>query len=421
MRILHTSDWHLGISHGQTSRGPDQDRFLAWLTAQIDAQQIDTLIVAGDIFDSFQPPASALKRYFRFLGQLQATGVVQVVIVGGNHDSASRLDAPSEVLDGLGVHVVGGIGGSEASWDRCVIPLNNRAGDIAAVALAVPYVHEFRLGVRTTDADRGEVRAAFQRKFSALYSRLADLAQERYGDLPLVATGHLTLGSANKDDYPHEIHQVGHIDGLPPSLIDPRIQYAALGHIHASYPVDSARKAWYSGSPVAYSLREGRSERKVLQVSLAADPTGQPEVTPLVVPAARELLELRAEPDALLAQIAALRSPAPLPPLLFCRVQADSLPVDMSQRLHETLQQFAEDERPTLVELRLELLSPETEAADDVEHPSLKELQPREVFGVLCASQGQNDEAITAAFDTVATASPADLETLVAQIAGGAA
>jgi len=417
MRLLHTSDWHLGISHGATSRDRDHDHFLAWLTEQLAEHEVDALVVAGDVFDSMQPSADALRRYYRFLVQAAGSGLGQVLVVGGNHDSASRLDAPSEVLAALDVSVVGGIGGSDASWERCLVPLRRRAGDIAAVALAVPYVHEFRLGIRTTDLDREGIRAAFEARFGALYRHLADRAHAEHPGLPLVATGHLTLGAARREDYPHEIHQVGTIEGLPASVLDPRIQYAALGHIHRCYPVDDARRAWYSGSPVAYTLPEARTARQVLLVDLDPDPAGAATVTRLTVPSPRALRELRAEPDALVAEVRDLTWGEPLPPLLFCRAVADAVPADLVPRLHAALAAFPEAERPALVELRQERATPTPAAEDDAPMPPLDSLEPTEVFATLCRSVGLTETAaLASAFAELASATDEDLEAMLAGV-----
>lgn len=415
MRILHTSDWHLGIRHSAASRAPDHEAFFAWLLHRMDDDAVDTLIIAGDIFDTMQPSADALARWYGFLVQAQATGVAQVVVVGGNHDSAARLDAPAPVLGALDVHVVGGLDALETGRARCIVPLKDRGGTVRAVALAVPYVHEFRLGVRTTDLDTAATKAAFRERFTALYRDLVDAAQAAHPGLPIVATGHLTIGAqATREDYPHEIHQVGTLDALPPDVLDPRIQYTALGHIHRSYPVDADRRAWYSGSPIAFSLPEARTPRRVLRVDLGATLDARPVVTPIDVPAARALLELRAEPDTLIAQVRELTWAEPLPPLLFCRAVADDLPSDLNGRLHEALAAHPEDRRPAMAEFRQERATPQATDDTDTPRPRLDELRPEQVFDTLLESQGLAGHApLRAAFQRIASAGPGDFDAMV--------
>ncbi|TVQ94977.1 MAG: exonuclease subunit SbcD [Deltaproteobacteria bacterium] len=418
MRILHTSDWHLGISHGVVRRDEDHDHFLRWLLDEIEARQIDALIIAGDVFDVMHPSAEAQRRYFGFLAQLAATDLPQVVVIGGNHDSATRLQAPSEALRALRAHVVGGIGADEATWERCVVPLRDRAGEIRAVALAVPYVHEFRLGVRTTDLDHQAIRRAFTERFGALYRGLADLAEARWPGLPLVGTGHLTLGEADSSDYPQEIHQVGTIDGLSTQILDPRMQYVALGHIHRCYPVDKDRRAWYSGSPLAMSLPEQASPRRVLDVTLSADPRGEPTIEKVEVPAPRALIEIRGTPDEVLRRTYGLKWSEPLPPLLFYRVLTDTMPTELLEKLNKVLDKSPSDKRPTLIELRQERLTPIPRLEEELPL-SLRELEPIQVFSTLCQSQGRADtDELERAFQTLVSARDEDLEERIAEITG---
>jgi exonuclease SbcD len=423
LRILHTSDWHLGIRHGPASRAPDHAAFLAWITDTLRDEAVDALVIAGDVFDSMQPSADTLSRWYRFLAGVSASGVRQVVVVGGNHDSAARLEAPADVLGALDVHVVGAVGLSDDSRARCIVPLKDRAGAVGAVCLAVPYVHEFRLGVRTTDLDHGATREAFRARFRELYAALVDEAAAAFPGVPLVATGHLTVGTeATREDYPHEIHQVGTLDALPVDVFDPRIQYVALGHIHRCYPIGGGRRVWYSGSPVAFSLPEARTPRRVLRVDLDPDPAGAPTVEKLDVPAVRALLELRAEPESLVDTVRTLTWPEPEPPLLFCRAVGDTLPADLPNRLHEALAAHPDDRRPVLAELRQERSTPIEAHADDAPLPALADLTPADVFATLCQSRGiPQDDPVFAAFAQLSSARPGDFDAMIRDAREGTA
>ena len=424
MRILHTSDWHLGAHSHAHSRADDHDRFFAWLVGELKAREIDVLVVAGDIFDHLQPSAEALRRYYGFLAQVSQSGIAQMLVVGGNHDSASRLDAPTAVLEALRVNVVGGIFGHDDALERCVIPLKDRTGVVAAVALGVPYVHEFRLGVRTTDPDAAAVRQAFTERFGRLYRELADRAQATYPGLPIIATGHLTMGAAKSEDYPQQIHQVGAIDALPNSILDPRIQYTALGHIHRSYPVGQQRRAWYSGTPIAFSLPEGRSTRRVLQVDLATEPDGHAVVTAVNVPVFRALRALQGTPDELLASMVELTWAEPLPPLLYCTAVTELLSDDLAGKLRDALhERFAPAPVPLLAELRQAHPGLATQQ-EDVETPEtgLRDLGPVEVFDKLCDARAISErDGLKRAFASlVALADEAELRGMVDRIAAGA-
>src|SRR5690606_35223811 len=138
------SDWHLGHSLHEHDRGPEHDAFLAWLLGALDDLDVDALIVAGDVFETANPPAAAQRRWYAFLAEARRRlPALDVVVVGGNHDSAARLDAPRDLLDSLGVHVVGGLprrGDGAIDVDRLIVPLRDRDGAIAAWVAAVPYL-----------------------------------------------------------------------------------------------------------------------------------------------------------------------------------------------------------------------------------------------------------------------------------------
>ena len=423
MRILHTSDWHLGVSTGPASRLGEQERFLEWLLEALTTREIDALIVAGDIFDSMHPSAEAQELYYRFLSRVSQTGVRNVVIVGGNHDSPSRLDAVGALLETVNVHVVGGLPTGDARLSRMVVPLRARGSEtIAAVCLAVPYIHEYRLGIRTTNLNAAEIRTEFGNAFAGLYTQLADHARARFPDIPIIATGHLTLGSGTRrSDYPQEIHQVGTIEGLPLDLLDPRIQYTALGHIHRCFPITGS-SAWYCGSPIPYSITEMSARRRVLQVELqplsAAIDDG-PAVEQIEVPRLRDLVQLAGPPEDVLASLAELQWSTPLPPLVYVRVETQLAEPGLTHRLQEAAQSHTEARgRPILVEVRLHSAQFAAEAVE-ITSQSLDELHPEQVFGLMCDSQrleGPEREELVSAFNTVAGATEASVEAMVSAI-----
>lgn len=425
MRILHTSDWHLGIHCGPVSRAPDHDLFFAWLLRRLgeDAvDPVDVLIIAGDIFDAMQPSADAQQRYFRLLSRISATGIGQVLVVGGNHDSAKGLQAPASVLEALDVTVIGGVTSLDDALQRCVVPLKGRDGEVQAVALAVPFVNEFRLGVRTTDLDTAAVREAFRERFSALYSGLADRAAAAWPNLPIIATGHLTMapvsGALQTDDAPERVHMVGTIGGLPTSVLDPRIAYTALGHIHRSYPVNAARNAWFSGSPIAFSLPEARTPRRVLVVDVQLGEA--PRIEKVDVPVHRALVEIQAEPDELLQRLRALKWDEPLPPLVFLKVVMDARPSDLGTRVHEALGTFDPARRPVIADITPVPLTLRPEDEADIAPRPLREMEPIDVFTQLCAARGLQDQAeqdaLNAAFTTLIAANEADFSHMVAAV-----
>lgn len=324
MRLLHTADWHLGCTLGQAnlSRAAEHEAFLEWLLGALEEHRCDALLVAGDIFDQTQPSADAQESYYRFLARAAAIPTLRrIVVVGGNHDSASRLDAPDGVLRALDIIVIGGFSRS-GDPTRHLVPIAADDGSVPVVVVALPYVHGWRLGI-----DDQAAPGALEQAFRGLYSDLADAALERWPGAALVATGHLTCarerelvdGHAADDDHvgtldaPQEIHMVGTLGALPPTIFDERYRYVALGHIHKGYPVDGGR-VWYSGTPVPVNFVEGTSARKVLLVDLEEGALHR--VQKLPVPATRRIVELRGDGTAVRQAIEGLPTDGAEPPLL---------------------------------------------------------------------------------------------------------
>ncbi|MFT7518073.1 MAG: exonuclease SbcD [Kiritimatiellia bacterium] len=426
MRILHTSDWHLGVSTGPSSRLQEQQWFVDWLLDLLSKRLIDVLVIAGDIFDTMHPSAEAQALYFRFLAGVGATGVRDVVVVGGNHDSPSRLDAPRALLRAVNVHVTGGVPTGDERAERMIVPVRRRGeDDVAAVCVAVPYVHEYRLGIRTSDLDQEQTREAFREAFAELYTSLVDEAERRYPGLPVFGTGHLTMGAdVTPRDYPQAIHQVGTIDSLPTELLDPRLQYVALGHIHRCYKIHGTR-AWYSGTPVAYSLAEMEVDREVLVVELRDH--AMAKVEPVPVPRWRALLQVVGSPESVLAQLAGLSWSTPLPPLVHVRVLTQMAEPGLVRRLHEAMPS-RDGSRPVLVEVRQQAERVDV-ATPKLDLPALDQLGPEQVFGLMCdgAQLGGKDRLeLEQAFRQVASASHDVLQQMLADIelpasAGGGA
>ncbi len=401
MRILHTSDWHLGSSLGGVPRAPEHVRFLDWLTGTVNEQEADLLVIAGDVFDHANPSADALKTWYRFLVGLQETSLRQVVVVAGNHDSPARLEAPREVLDAIDVRVVGTFDGSDASRSRLLCPVPAADGGVDAVVLALPYVHEYRLGIRTAGLDPVSIARLYRDRFSELYTDLADEAERRWPGAPLIATGHLTCEGAAADDYPVPIHSVGSVGALPDSIFDRRIRYAALGHVHRSMRVGTG-PAWYSGSPIALRLGEQEQARVVLRVDL--EPNVGRTLTPVAieVPAFRRLVPLRGSLEAVAAGLTDLTWDEPLAPLVHVGLELPRRQPEVVaelRRLHEEIWADTAD-RPLLVQTRQEIdAAPEGTAGEAEHRPPLAGLDPESVFRLLCDSRGEEaDAALLGAF-----------------------
>lgn len=401
LRLLHTADWHLGHTLEGISREQDHARFLAWLATTLRERRIDALVIAGDVFDHAQPSADAQRQYFDFLRRVAKSAVRHIVVVGGNHDSAARLDAPRELLADFDVHVVGGLDASDSRWNDCVHSLRDDRGRVEASVLAVPYVHEYRLGIRTTHGSAGEIAEAFHARFGALYRRLCDHALATNGDAPLIATGHLALAATDQDDAPRAVHMVKHFGGISPTVFDERIAYVALGHIHRSHGVE-ARPIWYAGSPIALNARESAQPRRAIEVEVEL---GCPAViTPIEVPSFRSIVTVEGPVDYVADTIRALRWETDLAPIVYPVVVAERFTSAIEQRIRDASELLADKGVRVLRVRRKPLEATEASASAPMpsEVESLRTMTPEEVFLKLCAARKeQADDALMRAFRSV--------------------
>ncbi|WP_158542374.1 exonuclease SbcCD subunit D [Lujinxingia litoralis] len=393
MRILHTSDLHLGATLEQASLEDEQSRFLEWLFLTLQEDRVECLIIAGDVFDTGQAPARAQGLYYRFLQRCSGLPALRkIVVVGGNHDSASQLDAPAPVLQSIAVQVVGGLSSDPAGWDRALIPITDTKGHTEAVIVATPYIHESRLGVGRIageGVDSEHTRTFFQ-AFEDFYTELARRALASYGQVPLVGVAHLTcLPAAQKlrdDDFKTDLHQVGALGALPPSIFCEDYAYVALGHIHRSFAVERGR-VWYSGTPVPIRFGEARTPRQVLLVDIGEEVV----VTPRRVPEFRALLELQDTPEELERLVGTRTWESPLPPYLSIESRVEITRPGTLDRLRERInEQFTPEERPRIIAFR-EVLTGDSEVSEfgEARTIDLDTLTPDRLFTRLYRSQNQ--------------------------------
>ncbi|WP_320055846.1 exonuclease SbcCD subunit D C-terminal domain-containing protein [Desulfuromonas thiophila] len=268
MNILHTSDWHLGRTLYGRKRYEEFAAFLDWLLKTINQRDIGILLVAGDVFDTSAPSHRAQELYYRFLCRVAASSCRHVVVVAGNHDSPSFLNAPKELLKALNVHVVGS---STASPEDEVLVLRNEQDDPELIVCAVPYLRDRDIRV----AEAGESVEDKERKIIegirthyATVAALAEQKREELGaDIPIVGTGHLfTAGGQTVDgDGVRELY-VGSLAQVTAGIFPAIFDYLALGHLHVPQKVGGSETMRYSGSPLPMGFGEAKQQKSVCQV-----------------------------------------------------------------------------------------------------------------------------------------------------------
>ena len=268
MKILHTSDWHIGRTLYGRKRYEEFDSFLTWLAETIQQNEIDALLVAGDVFDTSAPSNRAQELYYRFLCRVAASSCRHVVVIAGNHDSPSFLNAPRELLKALNVHVVGS---SSESLEDEVLVLRSELNAPELIVCAVPYLRDRDIRV----AEAGESVEDKERKLLAgIRSHYAEVAafaeqkREELGvDIPIVAMGHLfTAGGQTVDgDGVRELY-VGSLAHVTAGIFPASFDYLALGHLHVPQKVNGLETIRYSGSPLPMGFGEAKQQKSVCLV-----------------------------------------------------------------------------------------------------------------------------------------------------------
>jgi exonuclease SbcD len=339
VRLLHTSDWHLGQTLHGFERTYEHERFLAWLLETLVSEQIDALLVAGDLFDSANPPAACQRLLFEFLATARCDlPQLDIVLVAGNHDSAGRLEAPSPILDAFGIRVIGvpkRLPDGRHDLASLVVPLSSADGRIGAWCMAVPFL-------RPGDVPRvADTPDPYTAGITALYADvLSHTLTRRTPGQAVIAMGHCHLvGGKISEDSERRI-LIGGAEALSAEIFGPEIAYAALGHLHLAQAVGRPDRR-YSGSPLPLSFAEVGYPHQVLVIDL--DGEAVRDIRELPVPRSVELLRIPAALEPLDTVLTLLQSLtlAPLPeaeqPYLEVRVRLDAPEPGLRARIEEAL------------------------------------------------------------------------------------
>lgn len=247
IRLLHTSDWHLGKRLYDWPRLEEQQCFLTWLVDEVRHKVVDALLICGDIFDSSNPPAEAERLYYEFLARLHsASPSTQVIISSGNHDSALRLSAPRDILSALNTHIAcfARTKSGERNYKELIVPLYKQ-GEQVATCIALPYL-------RQGDYD---MTKSYEQGVSDLITELYSEAKK--DNLPIFAMAHLfVMGGKFSSDKADLFPSIGLAERISADVFPKDIQYVALGHLHRPHSISPDERIRYSGSPMPFDFSE---------------------------------------------------------------------------------------------------------------------------------------------------------------------
>jgi len=306
LKILHTSDWHLGRSLYDRKRYDEFEKFLDWLAEFIKTENIEVLLVAGDIFDTTTPGNRAQELYYKFLTKASRSGCRHMVIIGGNHDSPTFLNAPKELLRFFNVYVVGSM--TEHQEDE-VILLCDESSKPEAIICAVPYLRDKDIRKVEAGENMEDKNSKLIAGISSHYEQIGKIALEkrnRNENIPIIGMGHLfTSGGKTLDgDGVRELY-VGGAAFVNENSFPECFDYLALGHLHSSQKVGNSEYKRYCGSPIPIGFGEANQEKKVIVVEFDKR---APSITEYVVPCFQDLKRISGNNEEILQNIENLKS-----------------------------------------------------------------------------------------------------------------
>jgi exonuclease SbcD len=294
MKLLHTSDWHLGQSFFTKSRKDEHQAFIDWLLMQVEQQQVDAVIIAGDIFDTGTPPSYAREMYNQFVVDMQQLNCV-LVVLGGNHDSVSTLNESKQILACLNTFVVASTG---ISIDEQVFTIPDKLGQPGAILCAVPFIRA-RDVLQSTAGETGLQKRqalgdAIKQHYQTLYqiALLKQKEQKANGlNIPIIATGHLTALGVSQSESVRDIY-IGTLDGFAADGFPPA-DYIALGHIHKPQIVAKSEHIRYCGSPIPLSFDELGTQKQVMLVEFSG--AQRTSLQPIPIPIFQPMLVIKGD------------------------------------------------------------------------------------------------------------------------------
>lgn len=378
MRFLHTSDWHLGhVLYGK-KRYEEFSSFFVWLLKTIDEQKIDTLIVAGDIFDTTAPSNKATELYYDFLAKLKNTICQNVIIVAGNHDSPTFLDAPKSILKALNVHVVGSVC---SNLENEVITLYNQDKTPAAVIMAIPFLRERDIRSMHQGETISEGNKNLREAMLAHYNNVFEIAAKKQNEyqkendnyVPIISTGHLlmtgTLGA--KDKAEREIY-IGSLVNIEANDFPTGIDYLALGHIHVAQKVGGSEKVRYSGTPYPMSFGEAGQDKTVVILDSKDTPL---KIEPLSVPEFQKIVSIKGDVESLKEQLQKL-----IDQNISVYVEAHYTGSENVPSLNDTLRSFVDKTFVSILKVDNPQAMRKYSARQASKVETLEELTPEDVF-----------------------------------------
>ena len=363
MKILHTSDWHIGQKFMGKSREDEHKAFLTWVYETIKTESIDVLIVAGDIFDTGNPPNYALELYYNFLKKLVSIKNLYVIITAGNHDSISTLKAPKQLLEAMNIYVV--TSGESDENELIAIYKNDQ---LEAIVCAVPFLRDSvvreAVSGQTLNEKESSLNSGIKKHYIDVYNEARELIKEN--NIPIIATGHLTTVGSRTSESERDIYIGGTLD-IGSDFLGKYFDYVALGHLHINQIVGE-NHVRYSGSPIPLSFSESKQKKKVNIITFE---DSQVSIKELDIPLYRKLQVFKGDLESIKKE-------------LLCVEDKDTwieihLKDENPMYANQTIREYASDLGLTVLAIKIDRTQKKLEAKE-LDVVSLDELSVSDVF-----------------------------------------
>lgn len=404
-RLLHTADWHLGQTLHGIPRDAEHACFLDWLIDRIGEHRVDALVIAGDVFDGQNPPIPALALFYRFVARAKALHPrLDIVVVAGNHDSASRLEAPSPLMTEMGVRVVGTLPSSaEGMFDPSplIVPLRDADGTVAARCVAMPYLRPADLPAVEEAEDVDPLIEGVRRLYMQAWAGGRDRCRP---DEALILTGHCYMRGGALSELSERKILGGNLHALPVDIFPEDAAYVALGHLHRAQAVGGRGEVRYSGSPIPLALDEEPYPHQVVLAEFAAGRLVGHQ--PLRVPRHVAIHRVAAaSPEAALEQLKLLELDGALPRDAWPFLEVTVTLPEPRPALRDEVEAVLAGRPVRLLKLGVRFTGSGQTLADSAPPVDLASLEPEEVFRRLYrrSHEGDPDPGLMAAFHELLT------------------
>lgn len=388
MNILHTADWHIGKQLHKVDLAQDLELFFDWLIETITQEDINLLLISGDVFDQANPSQASLKQYYGFLKRMLATDC-KIILTGGNHDSPLVLNAPKDILGFLNIDVIGGA--PEDIHDLFVTYSKN---DQQVVVAAVPFLRDKDIRDAAPGESYGDKIKQIREGLAMYFANINTHYEQHHSGLCFIVMGHLYVQGAQVSESMRDI-QIGNQAGVSGTIFGDIPHYVALGHIHKPYAV--SKNVHYSGSPISLSFSE-KEETK--QVNIITVNGTHVNVGILPIPKFRNLITFQGTLQEVKSQLQAYTPKTPLISLVEIIVNEPDENMQIRRDLDDLLENY-EHEHLQIVKSKLNFINKIRGASDAFEPGiSVADVTPMEMFEKRLELDGhqENTEELKNAF-----------------------